>query len=395
MPRFGDGLAVDADLVRAAEAAALQARQPLGALNPDLACVFVCGDDPGEVGEALARASAVLRARTVIGCSASGVIGAARGVEAKSAVSVWAAVLPGVRVRAFHLEVIRTPQGMAILGLPEGEDADEVAVLLADPHSFPADGFVEQTNEALGLPLVGGMATGNRGPGSTRLLLDQRVVERGAVGVVLGGPVGAQAMVSQGCRPVGPPMTVTASDGSLLLELAGVPAVQKLQEVMASMSATDQALATGGLHIGITINEYLDEPDRGDYIVRGILGLDQARGAIAVGDCVPVGRTVRFQVRDAASADDDLRAMLLAVRREFAAVEGALLFSCNGRGTNLFTSADHDVLAMRQGLSTSGVAGFFANGEIGPVGGRNHLHGFSASALVFGSARAELVPEDA
>jgi small ligand-binding sensory domain FIST len=211
----------------------------------------------------------------------------------------------------------------------------------------------------------------------------------------LGGPVGAQAMVSQGCRPVGPPMTVTASDGSLLLGLAGVPAVQKLQEVMASMSAADQALATGGLHIGITINEYLDEPDRGDYIVRGILGLDQARGAIAVGDCVPVGRTVRFQVRDAASADDDLRAMLLAVRREFAAVEGALLFSCNGRGTNLFTSADHDVLAMRQGLSTSGVAGFFANGEIGPVGGRNHLHGFSASALVFGSARAELVPEDA
>jgi len=100
-------------------------------------------------------------------------------------------------------------------------------------------------------------------------------------------------------------------------------------------------------------------------------------------------------VRDAASADDDLRAMLLAVRREFAAVEGALLFSCNGRGTNLFTSADHDVLAMRQGLSTSGVAGFFANGEIGPVGGRNHLHGFSASVLVFGSTRAELVPEDA
>jgi small ligand-binding sensory domain FIST len=336
-----------------------------------------------------------LRARTVIGCSASGVIGAAQGVESASAVSVWAAVLPGVRVRAFHLEVIRTPQGMAILGLPESEDADEVAVLLADPYSFPADGFVEQTNDALGLPLVGGMATGSRGPGSTRLVLDHRVVERGAVGVVLGGPVGAQAMVSQGCRPVGPPMTVTASDGNLLLELAGVPAVQKLQDIMSSLSATDQALATTGLHVGITINEYLDEHDRGDYIVRGILGLDQARGAIAVGDCVPVGRTVRFQVRDAASADDDLRSMLLEVRRKFTDVEGALLFSCNGRGTNLFTSADHDVLAMRQGLSTSGVAGFFAAGEIGPVGGRNHLHGFSAAALVFGSSGVELVPDGA
>jgi small ligand-binding sensory domain FIST len=144
VPRFGDGLAVDADLVRAAEAAAVAARTPLGGLNPDLACVFVCGDDPEQIAEALARASSVLRARTVIGCSASGVIGGSQGVEATSSVSVWAAVLPDVRIRAFHLEVIRTPQGMAVLGLPEGEDTDEVAVVLADPFSFPTDGFVEQ-----------------------------------------------------------------------------------------------------------------------------------------------------------------------------------------------------------------------------------------------------------
>jgi len=387
MARFGDGLAVDGDLVRAAEAAAIAARAPLGGLSPDLACVFVCGSDPEQVEAALHRASSVLRARTVIGCSASGVIGAAQGVESTSAVSVWAAVLPGVRVRVFHLEVIRTPGGMAILGLPEGEDTDEVAVVLADPYSFPTDGFVEQANEALALPLVGGMATGNRGPGSTRLLIDNRVVDRGAVGVVLGGPVGAQAMVSQGCRPVGPAMTVTAAEGNLLLELAGISAIEKLEEVISSLSSSDQALATAGLQVGVAMDEYAEEHERGDFLVRGILGLDKARGAIAIGDIVPVGRTVRFQVRDAASADDDLRAMLIQLRREFTAVEGALLFSCNGRGSNLFTSADHDVLAMRQGLSTSGVAGFFAAGEIGPVGDRNHLHGFSASVLVFGSPR--------
>ena len=387
MARFGDGLVVDADLVRAAEAAAIAARAPLGGLSPDLACVFVCGSDPEQIEAALQRAASVLRARTVIGCSASGVIGAAQGVESTSAVSVWAAVLPGVRVRVFHLEVIRTPGGMAILGLPEGEDADEVAVVLADPYSFPTDGFVEQANEALALPLVGGMATGNRGPGSTRLLIDNRVVDRGAVGVVLGGPVGAQAMVSQGCRPVGPAMTVTAAEGNLLLELAGISAIAKLEEVISSLSSSDQALASAGLQVGVAMDEYAEEHERGDFLVRGILGLDKARGAIAIGDIVPVGRTVRFQVRDAASADDDLRAMLVHLRREFTAVEGALLFSCNGRGSNLFTSADHDVLAMRQGLSTSGVAGFFAAGEIGPVGDRNHLHGFSASVLVFGSPR--------
>jgi small ligand-binding sensory domain FIST len=392
--RFGDGLAVDADLVHAAEAAAIAARAPLGGLSPDLACVFVCGSDPDQVEEALQRAAGVLRARTVIGCSASGVIGAAQGIEATSSVSVWAAVLPGVRVRAFHLEVIRTSGGMAILGLPEGEAADEVAVVIADPYSFPADGFVEQANDALKLPLVGGLATGNRGAGSTRLLIDGRVVDRGAVGVVLGGPVGAQAMVSQGCRPVGPAMTVTAAEGNLLLELAGVPAITKLEQVISSLSSNDQALASRGLEVGIAMNEYVEEHERGDFLVRGILGIDKARGAIAIGDVVPVGRTVRFQVRDAASADDDLRAMLGELRTGFSAFEGALLFSCNGRGSNLFTSADHDVLAMRQGLATSGIAGFFAGGEIGPVGNRNHLHGFSASVLVFGSPRpdAEIDP---
>ena len=387
MPRFGDGLAVDANLVRAAESAALAARAPLGSLNPDLACVFVCGDEPDEIEAALTRAATVLRARTVIGCSAAGVIGGSQGVEATSSVSVWAAVLPGVRIRAFHLEVIRTPQGMAILGLPEGEEPDKAAVVLADPYSFPADGFVEQANDVLGLPIVGGMATGMRGPGSTRLILDNRVVDRGAVGVVLGGPVCAQAMVSQGCRPVGPPMTVTASEANLLLGLAGKPALGKLEEVISTLPPEDQALASGGLQIGVAMDEYADDHDRGDFLVRGILGVDRARGGVAIGDVVPVGRTVRFQVRDAASADDDLRAMLVALRREFATVEGALLVSCNGRGSKLFTSSDHDVLAMRQGLSTSGVAGFFAAGEIGPVGGRNHLHGFSASVLVFGSQR--------
>ncbi len=387
MPRFAEGLAIDADLVRAAETAAMAARDPLGGLNPDLACVFVCGDDPEQVGAALQRAASVVRARTVIGCSASGVIGSARGVEATSAVSVWAAVLPGVRIRAFHLEVIRTPKGMAVLGLPTIDDVDEVAVVLADPYSFPADGFVEQANDAMGLPLVGGMAAGSRGPGSSRLLLDNRSVDRGAVGVVLGGPVGARAMVSQGCRPVGPPMTVTAAEGNLLLELAGMPAIRKLEYVMSTLSSEDQALASAGLQLGIAMDEYAEEHERGDFLVRGILGLDQPRGAIAIGDVVEVGRTVRFQVRDAASADDDLRDMVKRLREEFTSVDGALLFSCNGRGSNLFTSADHDVLAMRQGMATSAVAGFFASGEIGPVGGRNHLHGFSASVLVFGSLR--------
>jgi small ligand-binding sensory domain FIST len=390
MARFGDGLSTGADLVLAAETAARQAIEPLVGATPDLACVFACGDDPVAIGEALSRAGAVSGASAVLGCSAGGVIGNSRGVEATNAVSVWAGVLPGVRVRTFHLEVMRADAGLAVVGLPERVDSDHVAVVLADPWSFPVDGFVERSNEALiGLPLVGGVASGPRGAGSTRLLIGDRVVERGAVGALLGGPVAARTIVSQGCRPVGPAMTVTAADANLVLGLAGEPALDKLEAVIAGLPPVEQALATAGLHIGLAFDEYAEDHDRGDFLIRGVLGADNERRGILVGDTVEVGTTVRFQVRDAEAADEDLRHLLDRVRlgSDFDTVEGALLFSCNGRGAHLFASADHDVLAVRSGLGTSGVAGFFAAGEIGPVAGRNHVHGFTASVLAFGSGQ--------
>jgi small ligand-binding sensory domain FIST len=391
MARFGDGLATHPDLMVAAEVAVAQAVEPLGGRRPDLACVFACGTEADEVAAALEMAAERTGATTVIGCTAPGVIGAGRGVEAASAVSVWVGVLPGVHVRAFELEVMPTDGGMAVVGMPEPRDDDAVALLLADPWSFPVDGFVERSNDALpGLPIIGGLASGMRGRGSTRLLLDGRVVDRGAVGVLLSGPVGARVVVSQGCRPVGPLMTVTAADGNSLLELAGVPALRKLEEVVEALEPGEQALMSGGVQIGVAMDEYAEHHDQGDFLIRGIAGADELRSGLVVGDLVPVGRTVRFQVRDAAAADADLRAMLDRLRADGAldTVEGALLFSCNGRGAGLFGSADHDVTVVREQLGTTGVAGFFAAGEIGPVGGRNHVHGFTASLLVFGSGAA-------
>jgi small ligand-binding sensory domain FIST len=388
MARCGDGLAVDADLAQAAESATRQALEPLRGRVPDLLFAFVCGPDPDDVTAALERAAEVSGARTVLGCSAGGVIGDGRGVELTSSASVWAGVLPGVRLRSFHLEVLRSSESIAVVGMPTQLATDEVAVLLADPYSFPIDAFVEQANDSLpGLPFTGGLANGLRGAGSTRLLVDGRVHHRGAVGVVLSGPVAARTLVSQGCRPVGPAMTVTAAEGNTLLGLAGVPAVTKLEEVITGLPPEDQALASQGLHLGVAMDEYADEYGRGSFLVRGVVGADPDRGGLVVGDVIEVGRTVRFQVRDADSADADLTAMLSSFRDTTAGdpVEGALLFSCNGRGTTLFPTADHDVQAVRRVLGTAGVAGFFAAGEIGPVAGRNHLHGFTASLLAFGS----------
>lgn len=390
MARFGDGLATDAELPRAADRAADQALAALGGRRPDLTCVFVSGGDPEEVANAGVRAMERCDAAASIGCSAPGVLASAGAVEASNAVSVWCAVLPEVKVRTFHLEVMPAEDGMAVVGMPERGPDDAVGVLLADPWSFPVDGFIAKSNDALsGLPFVGGCATGWRGRGSTRLFLGGEVIDRGAVGALLAGPVGARAVVSQGCRPVGPTMTVTAADGNVVLELAGMPALDRLEQIVGELDPSTQALVTTGLQLGVAMDEYADEYGAGDFLMRGIAGGDPERRGLVVGDLVPIGRTVQFQVRDATSADDDLRRMLRTFRdNSIDTVEGALLFSCNGRGAEMFASADHDVAVVEEELAVDAVAGFFAAGEIGPVAGRNHMHGLTASVLAFGSGSA-------
>jgi small ligand-binding sensory domain FIST len=232
------------------------------------------------------------------------------------------------------------------------------------------------------------MAAGARGRGATRLLIDNKVVDRGAIGVMMAGPVGAATLVSQGCRPIGPAMTVTAAEGNVILELAGVPALAKLKEIISTLPPTEQAMASSGLQLGVARDEYVEEHAQGDFLIRGIAGADETRDALVVGDLIAVGQTVRLQVRDAAAADSDLREVLESFRANpsVGAIEGALLFSCNGRGAHLFGSADHDPALVRASLVDSGVAGCFAAGEIGPVAGRNFVHGFTASILAFGSA---------
>ena len=384
MARFGDGVATGPDLLGAADTAVKQAIAPLDR-RPDLACVFVCGDDPDLVAEAAHRAMRAADARTVLGCTASGVIGGSRGVEETNAVSAWTGVLPNARLEPFRLETMRTEERLVVLGMPEARDDDVVGVLLADPYSFPVDAFVERSGDVLpGLPLVGGLASGGGGPGSVRMFIDDEVIDSGAVGVVIGGPIVAATLVSQGARPIGPTMVVTKAEDNILYELAGAPALTKLEQIVAELTAEEQALAAGGLLIGVAMDEYADEHEQGDFLVRGVVGADTDASAIAIGDVVEVGRTVRFQVRDASAAEDDLTDLL--ARFDLPSVEGALLFSCNARGRAMFPTSDHDIEVVRRALTAGGVGGFFAAGEIGPVGGRNHVHGFTASILAFGPA---------
>ncbi len=384
MAFFGDGLSNSPDLRAAAREAVDRALEPLGA-DPDLLAVFVSGPDADEIGALAPVLAERSGARHVIGCSASGVLGGGRGLKGEPtdrpvpAVSAWAAVLPDVQLRVFHLEVMRADSGLAVVGMPDRQPEEQVGLLLADPYSFPLDSFVTRSNDALpGLSLLGGVAAGPAGPGSTRLFLDGRAIDRGAVGVLFrGGHL--RTLVSQGCRPIGTDMVVTKADGNVLLELAGVPALTKVREAMAELSEEEQERFRTGPQIGVAMDEYVEDRAHGDFVVRPVLGIDEAREAVAVGEAVEVGRTVRFHVRDAAAARADLLGQLAKV----GPAKGALVASCVGRGTALFGDDDADALAVRTVLGASGVAGFFGGGELGPVGGRNYLHGLTAAVLAF------------
>jgi small ligand-binding sensory domain FIST len=322
----------------------------------------------------------VLRPRVLLGGTAATVAGESREVEESPAVSLWAGAF-GTAL-PFRLRHERFDAGGAIVGFPPAEElpADARAVLLlADPFSFPAEAFLTGLRDQSGvdLPVVGGLASAARGPGGNRLVLDDAVVSDGAVGVVVGG-VDVATVVSQGCRPIGDPMVVTRGEQQLIAELAGRPALERVQEVLERLDLDELELARHGLHLGRVVDEHKVEYGRGDFLIRNVLGADRQGGALAVGDAVEVGNTVQLQVRDAASADDDLRT-LLAPRR----ADAALLFTCNGRGTHLFGVPDHDATVVTDTLDRPALAGMSCAGEVGPVGGRSFVHGFTASLALF------------
>ncbi len=263
-----------------------------------------------------------------------------------------------------------------ILGVPDDLSAGETLLLLADPFSFPMEtlfaGLAEDVH------VVGGLASAAGEPGGNRLWVDGTEHRDGAVGVIF--PPGVVApIVSQGCRPVGQPWVITEAERNLIHALAGRPAVDRLHEVIESLSSADRLAAARGLHVGIVANDQTEEFAQGDFLIRGVLGIEQSTQAVAVGDAVEVGQVVQFQVRDPESASNDLSAMLADSGSSYG---GALVFTCNGRGTHLFPEPHHDATKVVE-VTDGGVAGMFCAGELGPIGRRNALHGFTATVLAF------------
>jgi small ligand-binding sensory domain FIST len=377
-------LVLAADPATAASRAVAQARAALGDDPPELAVLFA---SEHYLGSAQALAAAVAEQAgplPLIGCVAEAVAGGSREVESEPAVSLWLGAGLGP-VETFAMEFARTPSGGAYGGYRFDREAAGVYLMICDPFTFPADGLLAHLNEQVpGAVVMGGMASGGLRSRQTRLFLDGRVPTRGAVGAHL-PRAEVHALVAQGCRPVGDAFIITRAEGNVIVELGGRPPLTRLREMAAALPRRDQELLAQGLQVGVVIDEYRAEPGQGDFLIRGVIGADPDSGAIAVGDEIEVGQTVQFHVRDAESADEDLRR---ALGRASAALDGrrpagALLFTCNGRGSRMFAEPDHDAALLAKMLGEVPMAGFFCAGELGPVGGQNFLHAFTASIALF------------
>jgi small ligand-binding sensory domain FIST len=347
--------------------------------GPDLAVLFASAAHTGAVEDIASAVRTILSPTVLVGATTGTVVGGDREIEDEPALALWAGTVGGAE--AVRLNAVRTDEGAVVTGMPDAGNGPATLVLLADPFGFPVDGLLERLSASHpDLAVIGGLASGGRGPGGNRLVLDGALHTDGAVGVLLTGGIDVSPVVSQGCRPVGDPMIVTRATGNVVHELAGRPALDRLVELADQAPEDDRQLLVRGLHLGVVVDEGRERFGRGDFVVRNVIGGDRSTGALAVGDVVEVGTTVQFQVRDADSADEDLR-LLLA---EAGPADAALLFTCTGRGTHLFDEPDHDAALV---VARAGVcAGMSCAGEIGPIRGRNVLHGFTASIALFREA---------
>jgi small ligand-binding sensory domain FIST len=347
-------------------------RRELGDVAPDLAVVFASPDHASAYDAIPELVRAALEPRTLVGCSAGGVIGGGHEIEEAPGFSLTAARLPGVTVTPFHAT---EPVPPALPGDPPPQ-----LVVFPEPFSFDAETFLHLLDHRLpGSTVVGGVASGARQRGQNALFLDAAVHRDGLVGVALAGDVVVDTVVAQGCRPIGEPMFVTRCERNFLFEVDGRSPAAVLSDLHRRASERDRELFRQSLFLGVVMREQ-HEYRQGDFLIRNVLGLDGKTGAVAVGTLLRPGMVVQFHLRDARTSAEDLDAMLA---RYAGKPSGSLLFSCLGRGANLYGRPDHDTDVARRHLGDVPLGGFFCNGEIGPVQGTTFLHGYTSAFGLF------------
>lgn len=364
-----------------------QIKAEFGDHSLDLALLFLSPHHRLAVAEIVAELRTALQPGLLLGCTGEGVIGRGHEIEHEPAISLVAAHLPQVNLAPFTLKSMAWDSLLSDpavfrqhLAIP---DQPKLFILLADPFTTPMEAVLGAFNQAFpDIPLSGGMASGSARAGGNALILNEQVLNNGGVGVALSGPVDIDVVVSQGCRPIGRPHTVTRTEGNTLLGLDGNPPLLQLQNLLQELSDEDRELLRSGLFLGRAIDSEQDTLGRGDFLIRGVMGIDQENGALVVGDTLSDGERIQFHVRDAGTATEDLE-MMLAPQLFFEPPSGGFLFTCNGRGTRLYEHPHGDITTIQNIIGNIDLAGFFCAGEIGPIGRQNFLHGHTASLVLF------------
>jgi small ligand-binding sensory domain FIST len=387
--KWASALSRQPDATHAFYDAAQSVERQLAGQPADLLLAFASPHHAGGLPSIPSLAARRFPTALLAGCTGGGVIGDAREVEEGPALSLTAAALPGVALSAFHLEMTSMPGPEASAATWRGiagvaPEAGPKFLLLADPFTIDAPGLIAGLDRTYpGAPKFGGLASGGRQPGENRLLLGAEVHRSGALGVAFSGDLAVDTVIAQGCRPIGKPMLVTRCREHALQELDGRPPLTILRELHAALESHDKELMRHSLFVGLEMRQERVEYEPGELLVRNLLGADQETGALAVGADLRPMIVAQFMLRDAHTAEEDLRRMLERQRAAGTPPAGALLFSCLGRGAALFGRPDHDTDLFEEHMGPTPLGGFFCNGEIGPVGGATYLHGYTSAFALF------------
>jgi small ligand-binding sensory domain FIST len=383
--RIGTGISTHEDPRVGAIEAAQDARAALDGASADLVVLFASGEHMENPEATLEGVHEALRPGALVGCGAGGVLAQGAEHEEGMAAVVWAASLGGGSAQTFHAVASVQDDTVTIMGMEDLAGA-RGAILLPDPYTFPTDPLLQDlTQRAPGVPVIGGLASARR-PDERGVLFHGRDVVDGGLVAVRFDNLDVLPCVSQGATPVGPELTITEAEGNVISELAGEPALDRIRAVIEELDPVERTLIAGGLLIGLVLDTGSPEYGHGDFLVRQLLGADPVSGTLAVNAPVEPGQVLRLHARDAASADRDLQEQLrLRVSALGGTPAGALAFSCNNRGRAMFGIEDHDANALSEELGGAPSAGFFAAGEIGPVGGASFVHAFTATVALFGT----------
>ncbi|MBW8864558.1 MAG: FIST C-terminal domain-containing protein [Verrucomicrobia bacterium] len=326
------------------------------------------------------------------GCSGSALVAGSEELESAGGLVLALYSLPGARLKGLRLtqEQVEAADNENYWPVESGLAKTDVngwlAFLDPNPFHFDSEAWLRSWNKSYpGMPVYGGLATGSFPDPSTQVYLDGEVFDDGGVAIAISGDVTLSGVVAQGCTPIGEAWTLTRVEQNLIQHIGNRPAYSVLAETVNQLPPADQQKVRGNLFIGLAVNEYLEEFHRGDFLVRNLIGGDPNSGVIAVGALPRMGQTIQFQRRDAATASEDMGLLLDATKAKLAdtTIYGACLFCCNGRGKNLFGRPSHDAGMVQEHFGPIGMAGFFCNGEIGPVGEKNFLHSHTAALALF------------